>query len=170
MSARRILLMLLVSAAATAALGWLARASWRPDGADRAVLRLSWRLRGEREEHCRTRSEAELAALPAHMRAPRVCESRPIVYRLVLQLDDGRPDTVRLEPAGARGDRPVFVLRDTVVAAGVHRVRIELGREDGRGAEPLTLDRRIESRAGRIDLVTLDPEGRRLLHRTSDLR
>lgn len=170
MRARRALLMLLVTAVATAALGWLARAPWHPDGADAAVLRLSWRLRGEREEHCRTRSEAELAALPVHMRAPQVCESRPIGYRLVLQLDEGRPDTVRLEPAGARGDRPVFVLRDTALEPGLHRVRIELGREDGRGAAPFTLDRRIESRAGCIDLVTLDPEGGQLVHRTSLLR
>ena len=170
MSVRRGMALLLVSALATVPIGWGARAPWRFSDAEHAVLRLSWRLRGEREEHCRPRGEAELAALPVHMRTPEICESHLVVYRLVLQLDGGRPDTVRLEPAGARGDRPVFVLRDTALEPGPHRVRVWLGREDGRGGPALTLDETIEGRAGAIELVTLEGDGRRLVHRTSLLR
>src|SRR5690606_5782376 len=76
MSAGRILMVVVVSALATASLGWLARAPYHPPGSDTGLLRLSWRLRGEKVESCRPRTQAELDALPVHMRTPEVCEGR----------------------------------------------------------------------------------------------
>ena len=104
-------LSLLVTLLAVAGVGWLSRAPYDPPGGEHGVLRLSWRLRGERVETCRTRTEAELAALPAHMRTPEVCEARLLNYRLVQQIDEAVADTAIVVPGGARGDRPLFVLR-----------------------------------------------------------
>lgn len=162
-------LVLLVTLLATAALGWLSRAPYNPPGGEHAVLRLSWRLRGERIESCRTRTEAELAALPAHMRTPEVCEARLLSYRLVQQVGDAAPDTATVVPGGARGDRPLFVLRETPLAPGPRRVRVTLAREDGAG-ESLAFDQVIDAAPGVVELITLDPEAGRLVHRTTATR
>ena len=156
----------IVALLATAGLGWLSRAPYDPPGGDHAMLRLSWRLRGERVETCRTRTEAELAALPAHMRTPEVCEARLLRYRLVQQVDDAAPDTVTVIPGGARGDRPLFVLRETPLLPGPRRVRVTLAREDGAG-EPLAFEQVIDAAPGAVELVTLDAEAGRLVHRTT---
>ncbi|HEY0304805.1 MAG TPA: hypothetical protein VGC44_07520, partial [Longimicrobiales bacterium] len=111
---------LLVSSAFLLLIGWGTRATWRSGDDSHALLRLSWRMRPERIERCRERTQAELDALPVHMRAPRVCETTVIPYRLVVTIDDARPDTTIILPAGARHDRPIYVLRDRQLAPGPH--------------------------------------------------
>ena len=171
LSARRWLPALLVTVLATAALGWLARAPWTPAGSAHGVLRLSWRLRGERTETCRQRTPEELAALPVHMRTPEVCEGQLVAYRLAVRLDDAPADTVTVLPGGARADRPVFVLRELPLVPGAHRVRVELGRADGEhpGAT-LTLDTVLTAAPGAVELITLDAEATRLVHIRSPSR
>ena len=181
MSAGRILMVVVVSALATASLGWLARAPYHPPGSDTGLLRLSWRLRGEKVESCRPRTQAELDALPVHMRTPEVCEGRLVAYRLIVQVDSGQPDTVRIVPGGARGDRPVFVLHDMPLAAGPHRVRVSFTREDGGGAardesggqgvtgdapvrDTLAIETVLIAAPGAIHLITLSPDARELIH------
>lgn len=156
----------LVTLVATLALGWLARAPYDPPGGEHGVLRLSWRLRGERTETCRTRTAAELEALPAHMRTPEVCEARLLAYHLVQQVGDAVPDTATVVPGGVRGDRPLFVLRETPLPPGAHRVRVSLARTDGAGA-PLLFDEVLAVSAGAVELITLDAEAGRLVHRTT---
>lgn len=156
------------------AVGLIAVASRVPvafGGDHEALLRLSWRVDGVSMEECRTLSEEELANLPPHMRNPRACIGRIAPYRLQVGLD-GRQvvsDTVR--PAGARGDRPIFVLRDLPVAPGPMRLQLRFepllppGVRPGPGAIPLYLDRTVRVEAGQILLVTLDDPGTSLVVR-----
>jgi hypothetical protein len=168
MSAPRLLLVVLISLLATAALGWLARAPHAPPGTDHGVLRLSWRLRGERIETCRARTPEELAALPVHMRTPEVCVGRLVAYRVTAQVDEAVPDTATVLPGGARGDRPVFVLRELPLPPGARRVRVTLERADGEHREAAhTLDTTLVAEPGAVELVTLDAETGRLVHRRS---
>lgn len=154
-----------LTALVTGAVGWLGRAPYAPAGEDAALLRLSWRLRGERAEVCRPRTQAELDALPFHMRTPEVCEGRAVTYRLRIQVDDDAPDTLRLVPRGAKGDRPIYVLHERAIAQGPHRVRIVFAPEDpAAGASPVVLDTVFLAAPGAVELVTL--EGGRLVHRT----
>lgn len=167
---RRVLVAVAVSLLATSGIGWLARAPYGAAGGGHGLLRLSWRLRGERIESCRSRTAAELAKLPVHMRAPQVCEGRLVAYVLEVQVDDSPAVRKRVLPGGARGDRPVFVLEDHPLSPGPHRVRIGLEREAGgtvHGARRVALDTVLVARAGGIELITLDPGSGRLVHRRS---
>lgn len=154
----------LVVVLAALAVGALARAPMDPPGADDAMLRLSWRWRPDAAEICRPRTQAELDALPVHMRAPEVCERERLVHRLIVQLGTGTADTVRVVPGGAKGDRPVYVLRDFPVRPGSHRVRVRLIR-DGVATPVLALDTLLRMEAGTVGLVTIAPDGRQLIIR-----
>lgn len=178
--------LILVTGLATLGIGGLARWPYQPPGRTAALLRLSWHLRGERLERCRTRTQAELDALPAHMRTPEVCETRPLAYQLVVQLDEERPDTSLILPGGVKGDRPLFVLQDRIMTPGAHRLRISFTRlkgehrergveherdadrerSDQRGPAQLALDITVNAIAGTIELITLDDESHRFVHRT----
>lgn len=166
MTRTRMLALLLVTGAAVSAIGWLARAPYQPPGGDNAVLRLSWRLRGERNETCRPRTQEELDALPVHMRTPEICEGALVAYRLTVQLDEQAVDTSRVVPAGARADRPIYVFAEKRLEPGPHRVRITFAREDSvaNGAAALSLDTVLNTLAGGVELITMDPGGRGLVH------
>lgn len=164
----RLAALLLASTIATAGIGWLSRAPYGSGAAEAALLRLSWRLRGGVVESCRKRTQTELNALPVHMRTPEICDRRPVAYRLIVQLDGGRVDTTRIVSGGVKGDRPLFVLHETAWAPGAHRVFVRFEQEDDVGPVPpvrLAMDTVLQAHAGTIDLITLDPGARRLVHR-----
>lgn len=166
MSVARTATMLLVSAALTAAIGFGSRAAYTTRTAETAVLRLSWRLRGEKHETCRQRSEAELEKLPAHMRTPQECTVVLASYRLILEIDDERPDTLMFIPAGAKGDRPVFVLHDRILTPGEHEIEVEfepVGLHEKRQRK-LEYEGEFEAVAGRIHLLTLSQDRRLVLN------
>ena len=111
-----------------------------------ALLRLSWRVRGETIESCRRATAEELAGVEAHMRQEVICEGRRVApYRLRVAID-GRLLTDTLAPgSGVRGDRPMHVLRDIPLAPGPHRIVVSLERQ-GPGAVGDTLQRREHER------------------------
>ncbi|HEU5209516.1 MAG TPA: hypothetical protein VFU06_08905 [Longimicrobiales bacterium] len=152
----------LVTAVMLLSIGWLARAPYTPEASERALLRLSWRFRPEAEEECRPRTQAELDALPVHMRTPDVCVSVPVVYRVIRQIDDARADTIRVLRGGLKQDRPVYVLLDTALPPATYRVRVALTRQRHDAAEAMVLeplDALLRMRPGSIGLVTLDSDG-----------
>jgi hypothetical protein len=140
---------------------------------DEALLRLSWRMAGVTAQACRTLSPEELEKLPVHMRNPKACIGHIASYVLRVRVDGvlETQDTVR--PAGARGDRPITLLRDLRIAPGAHRVDIAFDALLPEGVEPppdalrsLVWNGRVDAGPRGVALVTLDPEGRRLEYRT----
>jgi hypothetical protein len=140
---------------ATAMLGALSRVPWNAGGSDdQALVRLSWRARSESVLACRPLSVEEREGLPAHMRQDSVCERRASPFRLAVRLDGEEVADDTLRGAGARGDRPLYVLREVPVAAGRHRIQVEFGRL-AESATPLRLDEQVQPAKGEIVLVTL---------------
>ena len=171
MSATRVMAVL-VAVMVTAAIGLGSRAPYSPPGSDASVLRLSWRLRGEKNEECRARTAEELVALPAHMRSPEVCEGHLVSYRLTLRIDEAPPVTRTFVPAGAKGDRPIFVMHDQPLAPGEHTIGIEFlplhedddeGEGEGEEAAPLGFHSRINVMPGEIVLITMSEDATTLL-------
>ncbi len=119
------LLRVLVTAVALIGLGALSRVPFRTRTDDNAVLRFSWRERANAEQHCRKRTEEELALLPVHMRTPEVCTGRMAKYRLAITVDGQQLAPLDLHAAGAHADRPIFVLHDVPLAPGRHAIAAE---------------------------------------------
>ena len=165
MSKLRIIPVVAVSALFLALIGWGTRAGYERATDQHALLRLSWRMRGERLENCRDRTPAELEALPVHMRTPRICETTAVPYRITLRIDGGPTDTTTVLPAGAKHDRPIYVLRDVALVPGHHRVTIRSERADGKGSA-LEFDDELYFIGGYIELITLADPGRQLVHRS----
>lgn len=166
---RRHVWIVLCTSAMTLIVAALARAPYTPPGAEEAMLRFSWRLSVPANENCRPRTQAELDALPAHMRTAEVCTRDEAAYSLVTRIDEAAPDTVQLLRGGLKGDRPLFVLREHALPPGRRRIRVELRREVPSSASTLLagLDTVVELVPGRVQLVTLDAEARRFLVRSS---
>ena len=113
-------------------------------------------------ERCRTRTAEELAALPAHMRVPEVCEDDVARYLLVTRIGTAPADTAELVRGGAKGDRPLFVHVERTPGAGRHHLAVRLLRLESDGAEEVLarLDTTVVLEPGRVRLVTLDESGR----------
>jgi len=165
MKPARLLASVLVSAALMAGIGYTARAPYHPRGSEHALLRLSWRLRGEKLQTCRARTAEELAALPAHMRTPQVCVGHLVSYRLSVRIDGAAPDTVTFAPAGARGDRPLFVLHDVPMQPGPHMVTVDFTpvRHVAGTHTALHFETPLTARRGRIELITLTRDASQLM-------
>jgi hypothetical protein len=181
MSATRKLLAVAVAAPLLVALSALTRVPWTASDADRALLRLSWRARGEEIEACRRATEAELANVPAHMRQEVVCTgARVAPYTLRVALDGREVLAGPVAGSDVPGDRPMYLLHDLPLAPGVHRVSVRFERrgpgaardEDDdsprgrhRRAIPprLVLDTTIVAAAGDVVLVTYSAELERLV-------
>lgn len=121
----------LVAAAVTLGTAALSRLPYDAAPGDDALLRLSWRARGEQVRECRRLSAAELEAQPVHMRRTEVCEARSLPYHLRVRLDGRAVLDDTLYAGGARGDRPIYVFREVPLPAGAHRLQVEFVRRDG---------------------------------------
>jgi hypothetical protein len=129
-----------------------------------AIVRLSWRYRIAPTQECRTRTAEELAALPVHMRTPEVCERGIPSYRMSMQIDGDSIFEDVIRPAGAAGDRPLYVHRDLQVNPGVHRIEVRFVPLADGGAEEggLSFDRSVTISPGEVALVTYDSKADRL--------
>jgi len=169
MSTVRTALGALVAVALTGAVAALTRTPVTFSGSDVGTLRLSWRMAGVTAEACRTLSEEELARLPVHMRNPRACIGVVASYLLRVTADGAviAQDTVR--PPGARGDRPLNVLREFPLSPGDHAVAVgfrallpEGVATPTEGVADLAWQGTVHLGARDVALVTLDGTGRRL--------
>lgn len=132
-------------------------------GAGGGLVRLSWRLRGDGV--CRPPTPAELERLPAHMRDPDACMGRGSDWDLTVRVDGVEVVRDRLAPAGARGDRPVFVLRDVPVSPGRHGLEVTFDPVGPTLEEGHRLERALDVAPGEVVLVTWDAEAERLVVR-----
>ena len=175
----RRVLQLAVTGAVLSAL--LALSSWEFDApsSDEGVLRLSWRAIGRELEQCRPLSAAEIAKQPAHMRQTQKCERVVEPYRLELLIDDSLRVDTTYQPTGARGDRPLYILRDFPVSAGRHDVEVRFYEVEaaahispeqlGHFPDAVVFSATVEFAPRRIALVTYDADSRSLVLKASRL-
>ncbi len=129
-----------------------------------AAIRLAIRTAAGKIELCHDVSAEELAQLPIHMRQPRICEERPVAYRLTLRVDGVAVHDIRAERRGMRSDRPLVIDDLVALPAGRHALAVNLEPEvpPGTPAEVAAglprglLQRTVDLPAGRIALVTWD--------------
>ena len=82
-----------------------------------AVVRLSWRARGERIERCRRATAEELAAVAAHMRQEIICEGERVApYRLLVAIGGDTVADGLVPGSDAPGEGTLYVLRDFPIA------------------------------------------------------
>ena len=128
MSPARIFAAGIATAAGLAILAYASAAPLAYHPEDVARLRLSWSARPERIEVCRQLSSEEQARREEHMRQRVECEGGFATYALRVELDGRAIGETVIHGAGLRHDRPLYLLRDYPVAAGLHRVRVTLTR------------------------------------------
>lgn len=164
----------LLAVAGVVGLAALSKLPYAPEPGERALIRLSWRARGERVEECRQPTEDELRGLPPHMRQREICEGRISPYELRVQIDDHLALADTIHGAGAREDRPLYVFREISVSPGTHRLDVRF-RQLARDPERDPADRAVPPRMRlatpaslnprEVLLVTYDAEARKLITR-----
>ncbi len=125
------------------------------------MLRLSWRTVGERIESCRPPTEADLAALPLHMRPKEICEGRLASFELRLRVDGQLLVERTVRPAGLREDRPIYVFEEQRVRPGRRHIEVDflrLGEDPDDLVTVLELASEVEVSRRGVVLVTLDRE------------
>lgn len=157
---------ILVGLVLTVALAAGSRVPWNADSSQDAQLVLSWRGVSESRDLCREPTEEDLAGLPSHMRPDRICEESLAEFRLTLALDGVVLVDRAVRPAGARNDRPIYVLERIPVAPGSHRIEVgfnpiastansasnnSIGESTG-----IELDQTANFESGKVVLVTRD--------------
>lgn len=128
--------------------------AYRPLAPDEALLRLAFSHAGQPLGECKQLSPAELARLPANMRAETVCPRERAPVRIRVEIDD---QVFIDETHAARGiarDGAVLVYRRLPIAAGSHRIRVFVA--DGANAEEFRFvrDESVDLAPGK--LLTLD--------------
>ena len=162
MSRARAALVLAVSAILMTGIAGLTRVPFTPDPTEDALIRLSWRYRGAAVETCRALTDQERTTLPIHMQRDTVCDGSVPPHRLVVSVDGQVMEDGMVAPAGARGDRPMFVMREFRVTPGEHRVEVSFGAE-GDADRALELSTTLEMGRRQIAVVTIDEAEGRLL-------
>ena len=166
--------MVAVTALLVVGIGALSRLTATVTDTDDGLFRMSWRLQGIRIEECRTLSAEEIAALPAHMRRAEDCTGRFADYELEVRIDGAMALTDTIAPAGARRDRPLYVLRDLPLDAGSHEIEVSFDALVPDGTDPgaLPLGYRWEGRVDlgerEIVLVTLSADASTLIRPEAD--
>ena len=123
--ARHLLVGGLCACAVALGAAWLsARPAIRTLSPDTAVIRLAISHAGARR--CRTRTEAELAALPRNMQRAEVCERRRQPVRFEMDIDGAPVIAELLPPGGIAGDAASRLYRRLPVPAGRHRIVLRL--------------------------------------------
>lgn len=124
-----------------------------------ALLGIAVRTMAGTVQDCRALSEAEMAALPQHMRRKEICETRAAPYRLEVSIDgETRLDRV-YRPAGIHGDRPITVDERIGVTVGSHAVSIRFAPVDTASTDQLpvfTFAQNVDLAEGRIRVAWLE--------------
>ncbi len=164
-----------LAVAVTVSIGWLSQVPYTAETDSKALLRLSWRIRGAKVQECRALSDEERERLPPHMQLDEICGGRVSPYHLSLEVDGAQVASDTVRAAGARQDRPIYVYRDLALSPGKHSIRLVFRRlsdsavqqSEVQGAAPavLELESTIDLAPGAIALVTYDAERQRLVIR-----
>jgi hypothetical protein len=127
-------------------------------GDDEALLRLSLLHPGKPKGDCRRRTPEELAKMPQHMRTELDCPRERSPVRVRVELDGRAVIDESFAPAGLAKDGASAAYRRLRIAAGPHRLRVQLNDDARRG--DFTHERTVELdvKPGRIVLIDFDAE------------
>lgn len=151
-------LRILLAAFALTGMAALSRVPFDTDRDEHALVRFSWRTRGKAEEHCRNRTQAELDALPIHMRTPQVCSGRIASYELDFEIDEQHIVRRTFRAAGAHADRPIYVLEEIPIPPGAHHIEAEFYSTAHPHDQRLKYEKDVTVEGGDILLITYDDE------------
>lgn len=118
----------MVALLVTAGLAFASRLPVTAHASSDAMLRLAWTARPERIEQCRTVGDEELAALPAHMRQPVVCEGVTARYQVIVLRDGQVIASDELRGGGLRNDRQLYHHREIRVPSGSSTLEVRVTR------------------------------------------
>jgi quinol-cytochrome oxidoreductase complex cytochrome b subunit len=91
---------------------------------DQGMLKLSWKMQGERAEKCREFTDEEVKRIPIHMRKKNKCEVVYLPYVLKIHID-GKEIVKPYKPGGYRQDRPMLVYEEMNIEPGEHFIEVE---------------------------------------------
>lgn len=150
-------------------LAWSSGATVGWHGSNAAAMRLSFAARPERIEICREFGAEEQAAMPAHMRRTRECEGTTATYLMAIDVDGSRHHERVLHGSGLRRDRSIFVLDESPILPGDHRIQVAITRVEpanepidsantarGAMARDIRLDTTVHVAPGGVALVTFE--------------
>jgi len=146
---------------------------------EEGAIRLAWRIAGEKVRLCRKASREEQAAIPQHMRLPEQCQEHLLSYDLQVVINGQERYAAQYAPAGAKGDRPIFVHEEIKLKPGEYDLAVHfmpaIGLVDWQsrfgeltedeqgqlkqslaGTARMNYQGRVRVRAGRIVLLDLD--------------
>lgn len=123
-----------------------------------AVVKLSFSHEGERAEPCRTLTEAELAALPKHMRKTEECPRRKLPVAVEVLLDGEVLFAEERPPTGFAGDGASRFYERAVVSAGRHALTLRLRDSRTTDGFDYEADTSIELAPARVLVIGFDAE------------
>ena len=89
------------------------------------MMRLAWRMAGEKVKLCRKYTQEELDKMLVHMRRPEFCREHLLSYRLRVALDGTDRVSGVFVPPGAKSDRPLFIQEEILLAPGRYQLMVE---------------------------------------------
>ena len=110
---------------------------WRYFPADKALVKLSFSLSGERKEACKDRTAKELENIPNSAKVPKSCPRERHPVRVKLWLNDKEVFAGEGSPSGLSKDGPSQFYQTFEVPPGQHTLKLEVkdGGPDGGGFE-----------------------------------
>ena len=134
--------------------GWFSMSpTYHHLGDDQGLLRLSFKHAGAFVADCRARTPEELAKLPAQLRAQMDCPRERSTVRVKVELDGTPLYDETFQPAGLRRDGAASGYRRLPIAAGEHRLKVQVNddaRVDGFNHEG---ERLVKVAAGQVVLI-----------------
>lgn len=123
-----------------------------PSGSDEGMLRMSWKLTGQRQEDCRDLSEKEILARPKHMRKSRECSEIYYSYMLRYKIGDVTGQE-SIQPAGMRKDRPLLIFKEIKLKPGTYAVDIEFSTREV-SAQKFSFSGNVQINPNKVALIT----------------
>ena len=152
------------------------------------MVRLAWRMAGEKVKLCRAFTKEEQENMLLHMRKPQSCREHLLSYRLRVVIDGQEKVSGVYQPPGAKGDRPLFIQEELILTPGTYQFELvflpeiekinwnetfgELSPEEQTklqtsldGVARVQFQGKLNVRAGRIVLVDMDERDRTIVVR-----
>ena len=154
------------------------------------MVRMAWRMAGEKVKLCRAFTKEEQEKMLIHMRKPQFCREHLLSYRLRVTINGEEKLAGVYQPPGAKGDRPLFIQEELTLSPGTYQLdlvfmpeieSVDWKQEFGEltaeekvelqdsldGVARVQYQGTLEIKAGRIILVDMDERDRTIVIKDS---